>query len=355
MIQVSGDTALIATNQHVISTPKVLQTGSFIPGLRGRDKIALRKLQQSLAGKQPTVSVVLYSGETNEQTLKAEILGGLEEPDLAILKVSGIKAPPRPIEFAQAQQPAETLPLYILGFPFGDALATNKGNPNITIGKGSVSSVRRDAAGKIAKVQIDGALNPGNSGGPVVDAKGNLIGISVQTIQGSNIGLAIPAAELASVLDGRVGNPTVVVGPVVDGGNPTYEIVVSVIDPMNRLKSAAVQYVTGKVAIDAAQAGKPQLQSAAGATTINLAIADKTGRAALPVTPSGDKTMEITAQISYVNAQGQTVYLEPQVLRVAAPAVVTTKTDGNSTTITRSEKNSKGGTVRRCHDYARRW
>src|SRR5690348_120964 len=48
VIHVDGDSALIATNQHVVTTPKVLQTGSFIPGLRGRDRIALLKLQQAL-------------------------------------------------------------------------------------------------------------------------------------------------------------------------------------------------------------------------------------------------------------------------------------------------------------------
>src|SRR5579872_1295906 len=172
VIDVTGDTALIATNHHVVTKPKELQAGTFIPGLRGRDRMAIRRIQQALADKQPAVSIVFNSGEANEQILKAEVLGALDDPDLAILKVAGLKSPPRPIEFRQAQQPAETLPLYILGFPFGDALATNKGNPNITVGKGSVSSVRKDASGRIVKVQIDGALNPGNSGGPVVDSKG---------------------------------------------------------------------------------------------------------------------------------------------------------------------------------------
>src|SRR5258708_26239237 len=138
--------------------------------------------------------------------------------------------------------------LYMLGFPFGDALATNKGNPTITVGKGSVSSIRKDATGKIVKVQIDGALNPGNSGGPVVDVKGNLIGIAVQTIQGSNIGLAIPPEELIGVLEGRVGKP-VVVASAVEGAAPKYEVVVPVIDPMKKLKSVSIQFVNGAVPI----------------------------------------------------------------------------------------------------------
>ena len=192
VIQSSGDSALIVTNHHVVTKPKVLAPGGFVLGLRGRDRITLMRIQQALAGSEPVVSVVLNSGESNEQVVKAEVLGGLEDPDLAVLKVSALKRAPRAIEFRRTAQPSETMPVFILGFPFGESLAANKANPNITIGRGSVSSIRKDKSGKVVRVQIDGALNPGNSGGPVVDGAGGLVGIAVQTIQGSNIGLDDP-------------------------------------------------------------------------------------------------------------------------------------------------------------------
>lgn len=342
VIQVTGDTALVATNQHVIAKPKELRVGGYIPGLRGRDKMYLRSLQQNLAGKDPAVTVVFNSGDAKEQALKAEILGGLEEPDLAILKVSGITIPPKGIEFSKSPAPVETMPVFVLGFPFGDALATNQGNPSITIGKGSVSSIRKNASGKTAKIQIDGALNPGNSGGPVVDAKGNLIGISVQTIQGSNIGLAIPPEELVGTLEGRVGKPVVSAGRVVDGAAPAYEVIVPVIDPLKKLKSAAVQFVEGTVALDAGKLDQPQLTNATGVQSVNLTMADRVARATLPLTTVADqKAREVTVQASYVNQHGKTVYLEPLVLKVAAPEVVTTKTDGNTTTITQNSGQGK--------------
>ncbi len=347
VIQVTGDSALIATNQHVIGKPKELRVGGFIPGLRGRDKMYIRSLQQSLAGKEPEVTVVFNSGDTKEQSLNAEVLGGLDEPDLAILKVSGMKVSPKPIEFANSPAPLETMPIFVLGFPFGDALATNHGSPAITVGKGSVSSIRKDASGKTAKIQIDGALNPGNSGGPVVDSKGNLIGISVQTIQGSNIGLAIPPGELVATLEGRVGKPVVSAGQVVNGAAPTYEVVIPVIDPMKKLKSATLQFVDGAVQLDAAKSSEPQLNAAAGNQKVDLTISDRVARAtlALPVV-ANQKMREITVQASYVNESGKTVYLEPLVLKVAAPAVVTAKADGNSTTITQTQK-SGNRTIRR--------
>lgn len=348
VIQTTGDSALIVTNQHVVGKPAELKLGGYIPGLRGRDRLALASLQSALAKAEPAVSIVFNSGNGNEQVIKAEILGALDEPDLAVLKVSGIKAPPKPIEYSQVAEPVETMPLYLLGFPFGDALSSNKGNPTITIGKGSVSSLRKDAAGKIAKVQIDGALNPGNSGGPVVDSKGNLVGIAVQTIQGSNIGLAIPPAELIGILAGRTGKPVIVVGKTENGAAPKYEVVVPVIDPLNKLKSVSIMYVDGAVPVDGAKPGQPHLLSVAGSQKLDLPVKDRSARAALPLPATADqKAREVTVQAAVVGQDGQMVHLDPVVLKVAAPVIVTTTKDGNSTTTTMTQKTPDGRTIRR--------
>src|SRR5438552_7105502 len=97
------------------------------------------------------------------------------------------------------------MPVFILGFPFGEPLSRKVGNPGITINKGSVSSLRENDFGQMQAVQIDGAINPGNSGGPVVDEDGHLLGVSVATIRGSGIGLAISPDELTRMFQGRVG------------------------------------------------------------------------------------------------------------------------------------------------------
>jgi S1-C subfamily serine protease len=99
---------------------------------------------------------------------------------------------PRPVEFRETPDRVETMPVYTFGYPFGEALSTSHGNPAITVGRASVSSIRRDDFGRLVAVQIDGALNPGNSGGPVVDVKGRLIGVAVSTIRRAHIGQVIP-------------------------------------------------------------------------------------------------------------------------------------------------------------------
>ena len=350
VIQSEGGSALVVTNHHVIAKPKVLTQGSFIPGLRGRDRIALMRLQNALAANEPVVSVVFNSGEPNEQTVKAEVVGQLEDPDLAILKVSSLKGAPRAIEFRRTAQPSETMPVFILGFPFGESLAANKSNPNITIGKGSVSSIRKDKSGKVAKVQIDGALNPGNSGGPVVDAAGNLVGIAVQTIQGSNIGLTIPAGEVGTMLEGSLGKPTIVAAPAVNGAAPKYEIVVPVIDPLKKLQSASVQFVLKPVPADPARAGRPQLDSEAASRKVDLPLRGAVARVELPLDAKATPTVkQVTVQASYVTKAGKTVYLDPQVVAVPAAVQVTTTTDGQGKTTTTITQGGGDGsrTVRR--------
>lgn len=336
------DAVYVVTNQHVVAKPKVLEPGSYIPGLRGRDKIALRRMQSALAGSEVAVTVVFNSGAAGEKAYKAEIAAQQSDPDLAILKVSGVQPAPPLLALGASTGLIETMPVFIVGFPFGEALATNHGNPAITVGKGSVSSLRNDDKGKIAKIQIDGAINPGNSGGPVVDTKGNVVGIAVQTIQGSNIGLAIPPTAVEELLAGRIGR--VSLGTKVQDGKPVVEMTVPVMDPMQRLKSAMVYYVKGALPIDPTKAGTMQVATAAGSQKIDVPVnqANNTSPLALKV-DGGETNLEVTVQVSFIDQQGQTVHLDPQVLKVSVPQVTTTTTRGKdgSVSITQTQKNGK--------------
>jgi S1-C subfamily serine protease len=347
VIDVTGDSALIVTNNHVISKPAELQVGGFVPWLRGRDRFTLRRMQQGLSQATPAVTVIFRSGNADEEVLKAQVVGAVPEPDLAILKVTGLKSAPRPIEYRKSPRLVETMPLWIFGFPFGDALATNNGNPNITVGKATVSSIRLDERGKLAKVQIDGTINPGNSGGPLVDGQGHLVGIAVQKVQGTNIGLAIPAADLESVVWGKLGSPVVTARDQA-GKGLVFEVELAVMDPLKKLKSVTMHYVDSVVPLDRSKAGQPQLITASGSKTLDLKITDHLARATLPLEATADKKdREITVQLAYVNDQGQTVWLEPQRLRVGTPDLVTTTvTDGNTTTIIETLK-TPSGTIRR--------
>jgi hypothetical protein len=127
-----------------------------------------------------------------------------------------------------------------------------------------------------------------------------------------------------------------------------HQVEVPVIDPLKKLTTVAMSYVNGVVPFESKKAGQPQLETAPGSKKLDLKITDHIARAPLPLEATADqKDREITVQLAYVNDQGQTVWLEPQRLRIGTPDLVTTTvTDGNTTTIIETLKNPSG-TIRR--------
>jgi S1-C subfamily serine protease len=232
VITSQGNQAVIATNRHVV-----------LIHLEGDDE----EIADIKKGEQPRVSVVFRSGEGagQEQEVPADLAAVDLTPghghDLAILVANGVRNVPKPIEVLHRAEPALGMDSRIYGFPFGKMLnVAAKGNPAITINKGAVSSLRRNDAGGLELLQIDGSVNPGNSGGPIVDNKGNLIGITVAKLAAvDNIGLAIPAAQLARMLDGTVGGARMAAKSVTDS-QAEFDVEAFLSDPLNRLRTVSI-------------------------------------------------------------------------------------------------------------------
>jgi S1-C subfamily serine protease/HEAT repeat protein len=293
VMKVNGNTALIVTNHHVIA-PSATVLRATRPGLPGREV--------NITARNPAVTVVFGSGTRDELKARAQVVGSDAEKDLAVLKVTGVAGLPRPIDYDHPPELYETMPVYVFGFPFGSILATGKGYPAITVGKGSVSSIRKNDSDELAYVQIDGALNPGNSGGPVVDAKGRLVGVAVATIRGSSgIGLAIPAQELAKVVNGRVAGYHLA---VVKRGPKSVDITVEMrlLDPLARVRSVTLHYVPRIIIAR----GKDVLSSVEGAAKVPLKVdgSTATGRITLPADKG--RTVLLTFQVEYVDGSGGT-------------------------------------------------
>lgn len=204
-----GTTVYIVTNHHVIA-PRIPDDDDddddFPPGFpRPRFGPAFPRMPPPprfprFAGPR-LLTVVFASGEAGEQALRAEVIAAEPQNDLAVLKVSGVQNAPNPIDCGAAGKLVETMQIYAFGFPFGEALAENRRNPAITVTKGAVSSLRNDDRGELSAVQIDGDLNPGNSGGPIVDTQGRLVGVAKARVTNSKIGLAVPAAKVQRLMD----------------------------------------------------------------------------------------------------------------------------------------------------------
>ncbi|OWK38029.1 S1C family serine protease [Fimbriiglobus ruber] len=147
------------------------------------------------------VALVLNSGLKNQKIVAAKVVRADKAHDLAILRVDTPGAFPA-LPLGSADDITELAEVVAVGFPFGRLLATDvaKDYPTVSVNAGSVTTLRL-REGELDHFQLDVALNPGNSGGPVLDTRGRVIGIVVSGIRGAaGINLAIPVSHLAACL-----------------------------------------------------------------------------------------------------------------------------------------------------------
>ena len=112
------------------------------------------------------------------------------QQDLAILRVSDIESPILPLGNSDELQIGE--PVYAVGNP--------KGYLEGTFTEGVVSGVREFQIGN-RRIQISAPISKGSSGGPVLNNKGEVIGVAVSFItEGQNLNFAIPSNYLKELL-----------------------------------------------------------------------------------------------------------------------------------------------------------
>ncbi len=113
-----------------------------------------------------------------------------KQRDLAILKVSDVDAPALPLGNSDGVQIGQSV--YAVGNPIGVLEGT--------FAPGFVSSIRGKEPNK--SIQITAPISPGSSGGPLLNDKGEVIGIIVGGItEGQNLNFAIPSNYLKELLD----------------------------------------------------------------------------------------------------------------------------------------------------------
>ena len=138
------------------------------------------------------------------RSLEAELVGSDRASDLALLKVETDEALPY-LAFADDYAPIPGEWVIALGNPFGLFEAAD---PTVTVGVvsavGRNLQTRRDGRVYRDMIQTDAAINRGNSGGPLVNAEGEVIGVNT-AIYGPGdgnvgIGFAVPAHRATRIL-----------------------------------------------------------------------------------------------------------------------------------------------------------
>lgn len=151
-----------------------------------------------VTSKAEEILVLLSDGKK----VQAKLIGSDPEVDISVLKISEKNIEPIILGDTQNLQVGDVV--LAIGNPFG---------LGETVTHGIISAMGRNTAGVNQLenyIQIDAALNPGNSGGALVNAEGKLVGITVGIYSRSGgfqgVGFAIPADVALSIMNQIIKN-----------------------------------------------------------------------------------------------------------------------------------------------------
>ncbi len=162
-----------------------------------------------VVGDKAAVALVLNPGEPQQKEYQATVVkhvlndaieSGVNQ-DFALLKISP-ETPLTALELGNSDALLETANVIAFGYPFGQDMTTDPTlkYPNISINTGKITSLRK-ANGKLVIIQLDANLNPGNSGGPVIDSNGKVVGVVWAGVPDAAMNFAIPVGMLKPFLD----------------------------------------------------------------------------------------------------------------------------------------------------------
>ena len=138
--------------------------------------------------KQETIN--LYFWDENDWTeYQVEVIGEDPLADLALLKVIGLERKVPYLKFSKSEAIYTGLDIFAFGHPLGMAWS---------LSKGIVSNNERYARHPYIKsIQVDAAINKGNSGGPIINEKGEIVAVAALMVSRTNtnagVGLGIRA------------------------------------------------------------------------------------------------------------------------------------------------------------------
>ncbi len=156
------------------------------------------------------VQVTLFNGESYD----AHLVGADPLNDLAVIRIDAPVEELFPVSLGESRDLRVGMRVFAIGNPFG---------LERTLTTGIISSLNRSLQIRgnwtiKSIIQIDAAINPGSSGGPLLDAHGRLIGINTAiattTGQSAGVGFAIPSSLVVRVVPqlmkhGRVIRPEI--------------------------------------------------------------------------------------------------------------------------------------------------
>ncbi|PSC76877.1 protease Do-like chloroplastic isoform X1 [Micractinium conductrix] len=171
----------VVTNYHVLASVLGGAAGKVAPGAK-------------------VARVLLLNGEGVQQAYDGFLVGADKARDLAVLKVNAPASLLRPLRLEDSAAVRVGQACIAIGNPFGFERTLTTGVVS-ALGRGFESQTGSTIGGGI---QTDAAVNPGNSGGPLLDLSGSVIGVNtaIFTNTGASSGLsfAIPSNTVRRVV-----------------------------------------------------------------------------------------------------------------------------------------------------------
>jgi S1-C subfamily serine protease len=162
---VIAPSGLVLTNLHVVNDAPVT---ALIDGYEAEVTLESRRIEVAI-GPGGSAGV-----------LEAAVVASDPDLDLAVLQVTAGDLPYQPFGDSDAAETGR--PVQVLGFPFGRRTEVGKRSeagtiPKVSVTAGSLSAAREDDEGGRRYLQTDASVQPGSSGGPMVDDEGYAIGV----------------------------------------------------------------------------------------------------------------------------------------------------------------------------------
>lgn len=183
----TGSGFVVSPKGYIVTNRHVLQLWEYDPTW----------VRNHYRGKITEIKVV-FAGENPDDARRGEIvkLSDTTDTDVAVIRVEPFERMPYLNNFNRDQSSlSQGDPVAVIGYPLGPELL------EITGSKAAETSLTTGVISRVpvGKIQIDAAANPGNSGGPIFDSQGRVIGVLTQGLaalnaQNINFGTPIDAA-----------------------------------------------------------------------------------------------------------------------------------------------------------------
>jgi S1-C subfamily serine protease len=317
---------LIFTNAHVLD----MKT----PDARPPEKLTIHlyKPDESSAAR------VTLDRTVPHQRIK--ILAVDRTNDLAVLQIVNEKDLPLPLKVRPSTGLQTRQGVTVYGFPLTGTLArisdlSKDQQPEMSVRPSTVTSLRTDDTGRPKYVQVEGGVNSGNSGGPIVDAEGNVVAVVVAGVldrgRQTQLGLAVPTEYVVGLLAGRM-DDVEFDQAYRKGGRVHIPVTAHCLDPLERLQKVGISYWVGDPSKRPRPHGEKQPKPLPSDTEhkfaelkYNPATKTATGELVLPELPAG---RAYWTQAFYVNALQPSGFWMPGLpVKLSGPPVDRVPTD----------------------------